>query len=172
MGTKGDIWGQRAIIRGKKPSFFATHFSFCHSFLVPAIRPYLTSGLEAGLKTSPLPSWSRGEIVPLQAESHSRTVTQWQLGYKFITKNNTTRLQKIIQLGYKFITNLLQKKYIIKLLKDKYIVNMCILITNQVPHQIIVAQGERVGPITRRSVDRNNPMISYFIFLIVKKWNT
>ena len=34
--------------RGKKTSFFATHFSFCHSFLVPAIRPYLTSGLEGG----------------------------------------------------------------------------------------------------------------------------
>ena len=49
MGTKGDI-------RGKKSSFFATHFSFCHSFLVPAIRPYLTSGLEAGWDTSPLPS--------------------------------------------------------------------------------------------------------------------
>ena len=34
---------------------------------------------------------------------------------------------------------------------------------------IIVAQRKRVGLITRRTVDRNNPMISYFIFLIVKK---
>ena len=41
MGTMGDI-------RGKEAIFFATHFSFYHSFLVPTIRPYLTSGLEAG----------------------------------------------------------------------------------------------------------------------------
>ena len=42
VGTNGDIAGKEAF-------FFVTHFSFCHSFLVPAIRPYLTSGLEAGV---------------------------------------------------------------------------------------------------------------------------
>ena len=44
VGTNGDIAGKEAF-------FFATHFSFCHSFLVPAIRPYLTSGLEAGAQS-------------------------------------------------------------------------------------------------------------------------
>ncbi len=41
VGTMGDIAGERSHL-------FATHFSFCHSFLVPAISPYFTSGLEAG----------------------------------------------------------------------------------------------------------------------------
>ena len=69
VGTNGDIAGKEAF-------FFVTHFSFCHSFLVPAIRPYLTSGLEAGWTHRYVTQLKPGEIVPLQAESHSRTVAQ------------------------------------------------------------------------------------------------
>ena len=58
VGTKGDI-------RGKEAIFFATHFSFCHSFLVPAIRPYLTSGLEAGDAELRCHVEAECEIVPL-----------------------------------------------------------------------------------------------------------
>ena len=58
VGTKGDIAGKEAF-------FFVTHFSFCHSFLVPAIRPYLTSGLEAGGAELRCPVEAEGEIVPL-----------------------------------------------------------------------------------------------------------
>ena len=58
VGTKGDIAGKEAF-------FFATHFSFCHSFLVPTIRPYLTSVLEAGDAELRCHVEAEGEIVPL-----------------------------------------------------------------------------------------------------------
>ena len=59
VGTKGEY-------RGKEAIFFATHFSFCHSFLVPTIRPYLTSGLEAGVDAEVrCPVEAGGQIVPL-----------------------------------------------------------------------------------------------------------
>ena len=47
--------GDKGRYKGKGAIFFATDFSFCHSFLVPAIRPYLTSGLEAGGRRVTLP---------------------------------------------------------------------------------------------------------------------
>jgi hypothetical protein len=48
--NKAIPYGDNGRYKGKEAIFFATHFSFCHSFLVPTIRPYLTSGLEAGLR--------------------------------------------------------------------------------------------------------------------------
>ena len=69
VGTNGDIAGKEAF-------FFVTHLSFCHSFLVPAIRPYLTSGLEAGGAELRCHVEAECEIVPLQAKTHSNTVTQ------------------------------------------------------------------------------------------------
>ena len=68
--------GDKGRYKGKEAIFFATHFSFCHSFLVPAIRPYLTSGLYGVDAEVRYPVEAGCEIVPLQAETHSRTVTQ------------------------------------------------------------------------------------------------
>jgi len=70
MGTMGDIAGERSHL-------------FCHSFLVLSLisRPWLKSVFDVRIRSRVdaevrYTVEARGEIVPLQAESHSRTVTQ------------------------------------------------------------------------------------------------